>query len=83
MSKIDLTFDCEEVYIVGKGSSFKDKVTVRVENADKFDFDNENIAKCVSVSTFVNANGVDDVIDYLADYHLAELVEYVNKITEG
>jgi len=77
MSKIDLTFDCEEVYIVGKGSSFKDKVTVKVENADQADFDNENIAKCIRLATLIEAHGIQEVLDYIHENHMEELDGFI------
>ena len=57
MSKINITIDCEQAVINPKGFNGNTRLELDITNASGIDFDNVEVAKCVSINTFIESRG--------------------------
>jgi len=59
---MDLSIDCDE--FAAKASS-RGIITVQLEDIDKRDLNNEEVAKCIDFEVYAEAKGVDELIAWI------------------
>lgn len=65
---MDITIECSEVTVSKTGRSV---LSVSLDEIDKRDLNNGEVAKCIDFDVYCEAKGVDEVIAYLrANYEL-------------
>lgn len=63
---MDIIIECAEVTISKTGRSV---LSVSLDDVDKRDFNNEEVAKCIDFDVYCEAKGVDEVIAYLRQHY--------------
>ncbi len=69
---MDITIEAKSVSI---SSDNYNKVVVNLEYIDKGDLDNIDVAKCISMGTFLEAYDNDEILKYLGTNYLKLYLE--------
>lgn len=72
---LDIEFECQGINIDPRGN----KVKVKAEYVDGIDFDTAEIAENIGARTFIEAYGIDSLLDYIYDEYKLDLTNFINE----
>lgn len=75
---LDIEFECQGINIDPRGS----KIKVQAEYVDGIDFDTKEIAENISPGTFIEAYGMESLIDWILDYRKEEFYKQLKELEE-